>query len=54
MYEIIVPSLICKRRRIEFLTMESPLRHVSVHDCEKTLIMMSLNQMHEFVDNDVL
>jgi hypothetical protein len=43
-----------KRRRIEFVTMEPPLRHVPVHDCEETLIMMSLDQMREFMDYDVL
>jgi hypothetical protein len=50
----IVPSLICERRGIEFLPMAPPLRHVPVHDCEETLIMMSLDQMREFVDDDVL
>ena len=34
--------------------MEPPLRHVPVHDCEEKLIMMSLDQMREFVDDDVL
>jgi hypothetical protein len=34
--------------------MQSPLRQVLVHDRDEAIIMMSLDEMNEFVDNDIL
>jgi hypothetical protein len=33
--------------------MQAPLRQVLVHDRCKVIIMMALDEMHEFVNNDI-
>jgi hypothetical protein len=52
--ESVAPSLVGKRLGIQFLPMQSPLRHVLVHDRDEAIVMMPFIQMHEFMDGDVL
>ena len=43
-----------KRRSVQLLLMQAPLRKVFVHDRDETIVVMPLGQVREFVNNDVL
>jgi hypothetical protein len=53
-YELVAPTLLGKRRSIQLLSMQTPLRQVLVHDRDEAIVMMPLGEMHEFVNNDIL
>ena len=40
-----------KRRSIQLLSMQTPLRQVLVHDRDEPIVMVPLDEVHEFVDN---
>jgi hypothetical protein len=53
-YESAVPSLLAKRRSIQLSSTQTPLRQVLFHDRDEAIVMMPLDEMDEFVNNDIL
>ena len=43
-----------ERRLVQCLPMESPLRHMSMHQGHESVVMMPFNQVRQFVKDDVL
>jgi hypothetical protein len=40
--------------RIQLLSVQAPMRHMLVHDGDETIVMMPLDEMGEFVNDNVL
>jgi hypothetical protein len=47
------PSFLGKRRSIQLPSIQTPLRHVLVHDRDEMIIVMPLDEVHEFVKDDI-
>ena len=46
------PILVCERLLIQFVPMNAPLGHEPVHQLAKTLVVVALDQVDHFVDED--
>lgn len=44
----------CQRGGVQQVTNGTPLRHAAVHDRDEAIVMVSLQQVCELVDDDVL
>src|SRR6266699_5492177 len=51
---LIFPGLVAQGRPVEFLAVVLPQRHETVHIGDETIVVMALEQMNHFMDNDVL
>ena len=49
----ISPSFMRERRAVEFVFVQAPLRHQGVHQCAKTLVVVSLQEVDHLVDENV-
>ncbi len=47
------PSLMGKRRGVQLLPMQAPLRQAFVHDRHEPVVVVPLHQVHQFVDDQV-
>lgn len=43
-----------QRQAVQFISMQPPLGQVVIHDRDKAVAMMTLDEMNEFVDDDIL
>jgi hypothetical protein len=53
-YESVAASLLGKRRSIQLSSVQPPSGQVLVHDREEAIVMIPLDKMDEFVNNDIL
>src|ERR1051325_11334308 len=49
----VAPGSVRQWFSVQLLPVLSPLRQVFIHERHEAFIVVSLNQMHEFMDNDV-
>ena len=54
MHHLVFTGFVAKGCPIEFLAVVLPQRHETIHVGNKPLVVMTLEQMNHFMDNDVL
>ena len=53
-HQSVFPGFVAQRFPIEFLAVVLPQRHEMIHVGDETIVVMALEQMNHFMDNDVL
>ncbi len=54
LYLSVLPLFVAQRSAIQFLANQPPVGQISIHQRLETVIVVALQQMQEFVNNDVL
>ena len=54
MHQLVIPGFVAQGCPIEFLAVVLPQRHETIHIGNETIVVMALEQMNHFMDNDVL
>ena len=51
---LVFPGFVAQGGPVEFLAVVLPQRHETIHVGNETIVVMTLEQMNHFMDNDVL